>query len=378
MHLTRTALVWATALGLSTSCGSPIENVTTTTTTLSPWTTDSVPEPTFASSTGDPVPSSSEGSTTDDTESTTGHPTDTATPPDFGTDGLDCNGKIDILFAFDRGLEGEEFWSRMDTALTVVRPMMTEWFANFDTHWMVTTPHPIWGIVDCANECAANNFTSCVPVGPLDYPCGAYTDGSLGDCDTLIGAGSVFPAGFGASNTPCELEGGKRYIESSNTQNLLGELECITQTGWTDGNGAYAERGMVNAFSPLLNKFPDSCNLGFLREDALLLIVFTSRYVGTGINAAGPPEEWAAKIYEAKGGDQDKVAVVGIVTDQTSPEPTLCPKSGTLIYNSDVEHFLHHDIKHAVHGSQCADDYVPFFREGMELALELCGAEPPT
>lgn len=298
-RVTRTTLAWVTAIGLS-SCGSPTEEVTTTTTTFSPWTTEPMPEPTLATSTGEPLTTSSDTDTTDP-GSTTGHPTDTATPPDFGEGGPDCNGKIDILFAFNRTWDTEEFWPRMDAALTVVRPMMIEWFANFDTHWMVAMTTPKWGLVGCEEECAANDGATCEPIGPPDFPCEPYTDGTLDDCDNTLGAGAVFPVGFSASNTRCELAGGKRYIESSQTEDLLGELECITQTGWTNGDGATTEPAMVEAFSPLLSKLPDSCNLGFLRDDALLLIVLFSPYLHTGLSMAGLPEEWASKIYEAKG-----------------------------------------------------------------------------
>ncbi len=360
-------------LALAPACGTAEEPSTTTTTTFTP-TTDAVPQPTLATTTG-VLPTTTEAATTEDPEPTQDHPGTSPVLPDFGGDGPDCNGKIDILFINDRW---HTYWPTMKAALEVVRPKFVEWFANFDTHWMSATVHKTWGMLECPEVCAANDGVTCHPAGPHLYPCAAHTDGSLTPCDTTRGAGLTFLAGFESPNKRCELAGGQRYIQSTQEPDLLSALECITTFGYTDITGIYAEEAMVNAIKPTMTKVPDGCNYKFLRDDALLLIVLMSHNLGSGGSFAGLPEDWANVIYASKGGDEDKVLVLGIVTDRTLPEPTICEKVGSVDYSSDVEHFLHFEIKHAIHGSQCADDYVPFFEEAMERALELCGAEPPT
>ncbi len=329
-------------------------------------------------STGEPS-STSEDATTEEPTSSTGHPSDTSMLPDFGDDGPDCNGKIDILFALDRNVVMEEYWPTMFAALEEVRPMMVEWFANFDTHWLVATPHITWGLAGCEQQCADTNGETCGPYGPWLYPCAPYTDGSLTECDHVVGAGMTFPAGHGASNKRCELAGGERYIQSSLEPDLLSTLECITTNGWTDIDTVATPISMLRALQPTATRVPGGCNFKFLRDDALLFVIFFTGHTGTqGNTAAGSAEDWAAGIYQAKGFDQDKVAVLGIVTDKTSEEPTYCEKVGSVLHVTDAERFLHDEIKHAVAGSFCADDYVPYFEEAMELALALCGAEPPT
>lgn len=350
---------------------------TTTTTTFTPTTGD-VPEPTLASSTGS-VPTTGDDSTTgDSTGSTTSnpHPTTTGVLPDFGPDGPDCGGKIDILFAFDTASSLDEHYPKLEAALQETLPQFIEWFGNFDTHWMVANTRNGWGIGSCEDECAANDGVMCWPVGPPSYPCEAY-EGQLAECDTTFAAGVTFPAGFDAANQRCELAGGNRFADSTQSDNLLEELTCITQTGWTDVWGFNAEGAMVFGLRPIMTKVPGGCNLGFLRDEALLLIIFFSAYAGTDDSPAGPPEQWAEEIYAAKGGNQDKVVVLGVAKDKTLPNP-VCEKAGQVEYYSEVEQFLHFHMKHAIHASICEDDYAPFLRDALELSLALCGESPPT
>lgn len=365
---------------LVAGCGGVEEVSTTTTTTFTATSEGEMPQPTLGTSTSAPT-STSTGSTSegDDDGSTTGHPDTSTVQPDFGSDGPDCNGKIDILFVFDRHWYVENHWLRLNYALAATLPKFVEWFGGFDTHWMVAKIFTKWGIAACPEECAANEGETCEPLGPPDYPCGPHTDDSLTECDTVIGAGATFPAGFESANKRCELAGGERYIQSSEEPDLLAALQCITATGWIDGAVGHAELGMVEALKPTMTKVPGGCNLGFLRDDALLLIVYYSTWGGLGDSFAGEPAEWAEVIYDAKNGDKDKVAVVGIVTDKTSPEDqSICGKVGSVDYATAVEQFLHFEIKHAVPGSYCADTYVPYFEQGLELALALCGEQPPT
>lgn len=379
-RVTRSPQLGALALAICTCNGPEIEP--TTTTTYAPATTQPIPEPTLASSsTAQPSSTTSitGDDTSEDTTSTSGHPTETSMVPDFGEPEYDCNGKIDILIVFDRHYYIENFWPTMAEALPVVLPMMVEWFANFDTHWMVANPYQNWGIVACGSQCAQNNGVNCDPIGPPDYPCQPHLDDSLSDCDKTRGAGFLFPAGYASANKRCEFAGGQRWIQSSVTDDLLGELSCITETGWTDQNSIMAENAMVQALEPPITKIPGGCNFGFLRDDALLFIVLFTGYAGIDDSIAGTPKDWAETIYYAKNGDRDKVVVLGIGTDHTHPQDvSVCGKQGTLDYSSDIESFLRFEIDHAVQGSNCADDYVPFFESGLKLALEMCGEQPPT
>ncbi len=264
----------------------------------------------------------------------------------------------------------ENFNSQWDQARDVILPQAVEWFANFDTHWLVATPHEIWGIEECVSECSLEG--TCYPVGPPTYPCEGYEE--LTSCDTTRGAGLTFPAGFKAANKRCITD---RFARSEANPDLLDSLECLTDVGWTTHGGVFAEWGMVEAIRPSQTKVPGGCNLGFLRDDALLFVVLVSRYAGKGASPAGTPEEWASSLYSAKG-DKDKVVVLGIVNDRSVPNGVCEGEDGLEEWGDDVVRFLHVEIEHSVLGSICADDYAPFFKSAMTQALNLCGAAPPT
>jgi len=235
-----------------------------------------------------------------------------------------------------------------------------------------------WGLWNCPERCAETNGVTCTPTGPAEYPCEPYNSSSISDCDEIEGAGRTFPAGFGSSNKRCEIAGDNRFASSQLEPDLGVTLECLTSVGYSDGFSV-VELAMVEALKPAMTKVPGGCNLGFLRDDALLVIFLYTPYAGVeGSSPVGTASEWAEKVYAAKFGDKDKVAVVGIVTDASQEAPTVCEKVGTLLNQSLVEQFLNVHIKHAIHGSRCADNYAPALEEGMRLALDLCGAEPPT
>ncbi|MGB1016805.1 MAG: hypothetical protein ACPG4T_21880 [Nannocystaceae bacterium] len=362
---------------LPVACAAPEVVDDTTTTTTYGWTGTTLPQPTTSTTTGndeDTEAATTEGPAT----TTTGHPDTTGILPDFGGEGLGCGGKIDFLFVLDRWKLSEPYWARMDAALEEMRPKFVDWFANFDTHWMVVDGLNYWGLWNCPERCAETNGATCTPTGPAEYPCEPYNTNSISDCDEIEGAGRTFPAGFGSSNKRCELAGGNRFASSKLESDLDATLECLTAVGYSDGFST-AELAMVEALKPAMTKVPGGCNLGFLRDDALLVIVLFTPYAGVeGSSPVGNASEWAEKVYAAKFGDKDKVAVIGIVRDFTQEEPTVCEKLGTLLNQSLVEQFLNIQMTHSVFGSICAESYTPTLEDGMRLALELCGADPPT
>jgi len=359
----------------SVACAPEVVVDATTTTTYG-WTGTTRPQPTTSTTTGNDE--ETEATTGGTTTTTTGLPDTTGILPDFGGEGLGCGGKIDFLFVLDRWKLSEPYWGRMDAALQEMRPKFVGWFANFDTHWMVVDGLNYWGLWNCPERCAETNGVTCTPTGPAQYPCEPYNTDSISDCDEIEGAGRTFPAGFGSSNKRCELAGGNRFAASQLEPDLAATLGCLTAVGYSD-EFSTAELAMVEALTPKMTKVPGGCNLGFLRDDALLVIVLFTPYSGVeGSSPVGNASEWAEKVYAAKFGDQDKVAVIGIVHDYTQEEPTVCEKGGVLLNQTLVEQFINIQMTHSVFGSICADSYIPALEDGMRLALELCGADPPT
>lgn len=330
-----------------------------------------VPEPTWSSTTAVPtstgdVPTGGDGSST-----SSGYPDSTGSPPDFGTVGPKCNGKIDFLFVLDRHEGAQLYWERLAEGLAAFRSDLLAAFDSFDMHFMTVDGFAAWGLPGCHDLCADTNMCA---QGPGDFPCDGYDQ--LTACDQVRGAGLTYPAGFAASNHRCELAGGKRYIQTSLEPDVATALECITTTGYSNIGGAHAEWSMVAALEPAINH-QGGCNEGFLRDDALLVIVFFWRNFDDWAYL-GDPHNWAEKVIAAKGGDPGKVAVIGLITDRTAEAPTVCPGPSDGSYSSYAEKFLYFFIEHYIHGSLCAADYRPYFDAGLALVMDLCGVEAPT
>jgi hypothetical protein len=61
-----------------------------------------------------------------------------------------------------------------------------------------------------------------------DYPCDLLH--LVTDCDRTIGAGNVFAAGGNASNKPCKIAGGRRYL-TKEQPNLAETFSCVAKLG---------------------------------------------------------------------------------------------------------------------------------------------------
>jgi hypothetical protein len=91
------------------------------------------------------------------------------------------------------------------------------------------------------------------------------------DCDYTLGAGVRYPAGFMASNRDCELAGGRRYL-TEEQDDFAAAFECILNVGQTGAVTRGTSKPWSRPSGPTLNA-PDGCNAGFLRPDAMLVVV---------------------------------------------------------------------------------------------------------
>ena len=111
------------------------------------------------------------------------------------------------------------------------------------------------------------------------------------------------------------------------------------------------------------------CNEGFLREEALLLVVMLVGREDSPYN----PYVWAQRVLESKDNEQDKIVALAVGTDHGAVSEPLCDGSGDKP-GSHIQWAQH--FEHRVQGSICAPSFAPFFLEAAELAAELC--EPGT
>lgn len=222
-------------------------------------------------------------------------------------------GKIDILFVINDGgdIDGPAgVKESTDDALSIRNgtnafiTAMQEQAAGYDLHVMAVKGDPLWNGWYGPSSC-------CVPDKPCDeygaFPCDPNPD-HVTECDWTLGAGVRYPAGFMASNRDCELAGGHRYL-TEEQEDFGAAFECILNVGQTGGDQQFLG-AMVKAVGPTLNA-PDGCNAGFLRPDAMLVVVLLTDFADT--SSPGTPEGLAASLIAAKAGYIDGIVVVGIL-----------------------------------------------------------------
>lgn len=265
-----------------------------------------------------------------------------------------CKGKIDFLFVISRYAGMEYFQTPLVTAFQGFVDTIKDEFADFDYHIMVVDGDPYWGLSTCDEQCPAQ----CVP----GYPCG-YTATS---CDTTMGAGVVFPAGDGASNTSCKIDGARRYMTKGQTD-LPGTFACAAQVG-SSGADLIGE-ALTAAMQPGING-QGGCNSGFLRNDALLMVTLISNTYDSPdpqFGSKGTPGSWANAVRQAKGENLESVVMFSIL--DTGYEPGCHPHDRTCQMAKLFPYSLVADRD---------DDYGPAFATATQLVDAACaGFVPP-
>ena len=317
-----------------------------------------------SSSDGGDATASSEGSGAGTTEPLR----DLGGEPDFGPDKpLGCEGKIDFLFLISRfgnmQTEQKQLLASFPDFIDTIETM----FPEFDTHIMVANPDGTWPGWGCEKYLCENDAPYCGENGK-DYVCGPSSYELATDCDEVLGAGLLYNAGPYATNAPCSLAGGNRYI-TRDEPDLLKAFECIATVG-TYGPVPPTGDALIAALSPYLSV--GACNKGFLRDDALLFLTFISDTEDD--ESKTTLADWYKAIVKAKHGDPGAVVTL-LVTPQYAPEDIPgCTVDG------DHENKLRHLITmfpYHIEGDTCAPSYVPYFSAAAELVGEACASFVP-
>ncbi len=341
---------------------------------FSPTSTGDSPQPTLVTSTTGVDEGSTDELTTTDTSATTSSSSSTTTLPDFGEGEDHCNGKIDFLFVIDRGwyMNKPTHWDRFHAAFPKFVDDVFTTFEGFDMHFMAIDGAGGWGFSYCEEPCKEVGTCDVIP----DFPCERYINDEVMGCDsTTHGAGVVFPTGIDSANQDCGALDGRRFIVSDQP-NALDAVKCIGQMGYVPESEFTAPtRHMLQALTP--NTPAWDCNGDFLRDDAMLAVVYLGELQASPC-VPSPPGEWANIVYEAKGGNKDRVMFIGLIDDRSSELPVICPGNGTENYGLCAAAFLHFYVNHRIEGSQCADDYAPYFEDGLEMLAQLCDTNIPT
>ena len=266
-----------------------------------------------------------------------------------------CDGKIDFLFVISRygGMAGVQ--KQLRDAFPKFIDTIKAKFPNFDYHIMVVDGDDYWGSKACDAECPV----LCTP----GYPCGYKPK----FCDAGLGVGVVFPAGWEAANKVCPIDGGRHYMVTGQTD-LKTTFSCVAQLGLS----GHARIGEVTSIvvQPWMND-RGSCNEGFLREDALLMLTLVSNTYdevgGIVSSQEGTPETWRDAVKEAKHGDLESVVALGIIPN----EGPGCAKKDRLCQFLEL-------FPYSLNADLWADDYATAFDQATDLVEEACaGFVPP-
>ncbi len=281
---------------------------------------------------------------------------DTATtaPPEQG-----CK-KVDFLFVIDNSASMEDNQAALIASFPgFIDTIKTTLSASNDYQIMVVdTDDDGRCKKPCTADAAASSFCAVVP-----NACNAKLD----DCDVTRGAGVVHPVGEFSSNVVCPITGGNRYMLPTEPD-LAGTFACVAKVGVAGNPSERPMNGMTEALTPAINA-PGGCNAGFVRDDALLVILFISD--DPNLEDEGTPQLWYDAVLAAKKGNKDAVVVAGLIP----PKDMDC--NGKVVGDNFIngEHwaeFIAMWGDHGLSGLVCDADYSPFFTEAVGIIDNAC------
>jgi hypothetical protein len=264
----------------------------------------------------------------DDASTTTGDDAPDDTGPDDGTkfdtpppdgagaepgDGEGCT-KIDFLFVIDNsssmGNEQEQLVAAFDGFISTIESEV----GSADFHVGVVDTDSIDD--DWAEE-----------EWPQSDPC-ALELGGLLSRDSTVSGGS----GFGNA---CGFASGRRYMTAG--PGLADEFACAAHVGIQGDTQERQAGAVVSAVSPGLAA-SGACNEGFIRPDALLVIVLITDEDDR--HSDGDPFTWFHDVVAAKGGIETNVAVL-LISEGDPPYECAGTSYGSVWLSQWAELFTH-------------------------------------
>ncbi|WP_146157394.1 hypothetical protein [Enhygromyxa salina] len=169
---------------------------------------------------------------------------------------------------------------------------------------------------------------------------------------------------------PCGPWAAGRFI--SLADDLAPAFTCAANIGGNGDTDEHQIEAALRAISPELGA-PGACNEGFIRDDALLvLVLITDEDDGAVFNQGSPggPSDWFAEFVARKGIESNVVmlALGGL------PPPNACnnaePFEGAQITYRVAQ--LVNKFSYGQMGDVCADDYSAFFADALEVIHDAC------
>ncbi|WAS92814.1 hypothetical protein [Nannocystis punicea] len=321
---------------------------------------------------------------------------DTSTPGTTGVDdptGSAATGcqKVDLLFVIDNDLTMKSEQEGLIGAFPAFYDGIKSTLGMQDTHVMAIGADDGKGVSN-TSQCLGPGKCFC---GPAPLCCAMTCEGGNAEtCNGIPCAGlaisecaSQYGAGRDYSNSGkfCEIADGRRYMLDSQPD-LPAAFDCAASVGQYEAqNDKRPMFAATEAVSAAMNG-AGGCDEGFLRSDALLVVVFVSDKDDTnengGTGSPGGPQEWYDALVAAKGGNAGSVVVLGLVGDGNMTgggcAPNMAPDMEALAGGPAprLQEFVS-KFSHSAIGSICAADYGPFFTNGITVVDQACDAFTP-
>ncbi len=212
-----------------------------------------------------------------------------------------------------------------------------------------------------------------------EYQVGVVTTDAYGPnnqvpgCNVLGGLVTK-TGGSNSSNAVCgPYAAGNNFMTEADDLNV--SFACAADTG-TAGNGI--ERPM-DAMTAVLNKTVGACNTGYLRDDALLvLVIITDEYDGAGDPegqfSAGTPMDWYNTVVAAKLGIPENAVALGLLNYAGG----ACPPANIVFDGVNIATFVNLFGDNGFLGGVCEPDYGPVFAEAVGIIQDACNNfQPP-
>lgn len=184
-------------------------------------------------------------------------------------------------------------------------------------------------------------------------------------CEATLGAGRDYDQ----EGVPCGIDNGLRYMTDQQSD-LTGTFQCAALVG---PNGDGLELPM-DAMKAAISSESDAggCNEGFLRDDAVLVVVYITDEDDEG-QSTGDPASWKDFVVQAKAGNEEALVVLGLIADEGVPGGVCTDNGDAPVLRTFAESFVYGQW-----ASVCEPDYTQFFVDAVSVIDTACdGFIPP-
>lgn len=180
-------------------------------------------------------------------------------------------------------------------------------------------------------------------------------------CAGVLGGLVTQTGGENASGKVCgPYASGKRFMNEQD--DLPQSFACAAQVGTGGSGDEMPIDAALQALGGGLGS-PGACNEGFVRADALLVLVLITDEEED--HSIGDPPQWFNSFVALKGGVETNIVVLSLI----GPKEPACPDANELGLRlvEFTEMFTYGSI-----GQICADSYQPFFHQAIAGIAEAC------